>query len=159
MWELAFWIAAIILIAIAVFAARPSNRKPPPPTIRVAPRSDNNPIRLHGDGEYKCDVVGESHYQQALEDLAGGRESHSVQIEVQVVLHLESNNRYDPNAVRVTIDGHTVGHLPRNVARVFRAYTQSLRRQSDRYVCDGMIVGGWKTKKNEGHFGVKLDLP
>lgn len=74
-------------------------------------------IRWQGDGTFDQEVVGESHYQEALRKLAGGeRRKHTT-----AQLICESNNPHDKLAVRVEIDGKTIGHLSSNEARAHRA--------------------------------------
>ena len=57
------------------------------------------------------DVVGESHYQDALEEICGGRTKYDVYKRVKATLIPEDDNPVDPLAVRVEIEGRTVGYL------------------------------------------------
>jgi len=66
---------------------------------------------LPGPGTYSLDVVGESNYQDALDEIVGERTDESAEFYTKAELYLESNNKYDKNAVRVDIDGLTVGYL------------------------------------------------
>ena len=103
------------------------------------------------------DIVGESHYQAALNRIAGGKTEESVEIDVDVFLISEPENSYDSDAVKVVIDGQKVGHLSRQHTESFHNITRSLG--IDRAKCEGLIVGGWKrSSDDEGSFGVKLDL-
>jgi hypothetical protein len=125
-------------------------------TRKVKPQLIGN---IQGAGRFKFDVVGESHYQQALEDIAGPKDDESKQHDCIAELVLDDDNQYDNQAVLVAIDGQKVGHLSRKHAREFRA---ELKRQGIAVtVCrvPALIVGGWKRGSDEGHFGVKLDLP
>jgi len=72
---------------------------------------DRNIGWLDGGGRFNLEIVGESHYQDALERVCGGRTGQSQDLIVSAVLVLDDNNRYDPNAVRVEIRGLTVGYL------------------------------------------------
>lgn len=82
---------------------------------------------LDGPAEYEVEVVGESHYQPALEHLCGGRSRDSAEKYCKAVLVLEDSNRHDPQAVRVDIDGRTVGYLPRHTAPISIADGSSRR--------------------------------
>lgn len=78
-------------------------------------------IRWQGDGTFDQEVVGESHYQEALRKLAGGeRRKHTT-----AQLICESDNPHDKLSVRVEIGGQTIGHLSSNDARAHRALLQA----------------------------------
>lgn len=122
-------------------------------------RSD--PIgQIEGPGTYEIDIVGESHYQSAIERICGGRSDDSADKYVTARLVLEDDNKYDNNAVRVDIEGQTVGYLARNLAKEYRKRLIDAGHPRLLGVCKAVIVGGWdRGGDNRGHFGVKLDLP
>ncbi len=71
----------------------------------------------------------------------------------------EPTNRHDVNAMRVDIDGMTVGYLSRKDAVTLR---KRLREQGvDGPVsASALIVGGWDRGRDDvGSFGVRLDVP
>ena len=116
--------------------------------------------RLPGPGTYEFDIVGESKYQDALEAICGGRTEDGAEHQTEAVLYLEDSNPYDNLAVRVDIGGHTVGYLSRKDARSYRQQLRQLGHERIVCRCDAMIVGGWRrSRTDQGHFGVKLDLP
>lgn len=114
---------------------------------------------LDGNGSFSLEVVGEANYQRNLERVCGGRTRECQDRVVTAVLVLEDDNPYDPRAVCVTIDGWTVGYLPREKARAFRA---RLRRDGIRgyeFPCKASIRGGWDRGDGDwGYFGVWLDV-
>lgn len=124
-------------------------------------RKTNAPVGdLPGPGVYGVDIVGESNYQSALEKICGGREEESARKKVKALLVLEDENPHDSKAVRVDIDGETVGYLSRKEARQYRARLKEAGYPSLLGRCDAIIVGGWdRGRGDRGHFGVKLDLP
>jgi hypothetical protein len=62
----------------------------------------------------QVDVVGEQHYQEALEAVAAGHNAFGTRTRVlTVTLVREPDNPYDANAVRVEAAEATVGHLSR----------------------------------------------
>ena len=71
-------------------------------------------------GSHDLEVVGESHYQDALWRVAGGRTTERVRVETQAMLVREPDNPYDANAIAVWIEGSTVGYLCRDDARAYR---------------------------------------
>lgn len=110
-------------------------------------------------GGLEVGVVGESHYQDALTAIVGGKRSESVRIPTHAILVPEPDNPYDPNAVAVYIDGRKVGHLPRPAAQAFAPVGQRLAEQRQVGACSAIITGGWDRGDGDtGHFGVTLDL-
>jgi hypothetical protein len=110
-------------------------------------------------GHYGVEVVGESNYQGALEAICGGRSPDGVEKYVKANLVLEDSNPYDENAVRVDIDGSTVGYLSRHAARTYRERLKANDVTSKSAQCSAVIRGGWDRGRNDkGHFGVRLDL-
>jgi len=118
-------------------------------------KSDKPVANLPGNGSYLCNVVGESNYQVALEKICGGYSENGHEKIVLATLIQEDDNHYDSKAVRVDINGMTVGYLSRENARQYR---QRLKRGITA-TCSARIVGGWdRGGGNKGYFGVKLDL-
>lgn len=116
---------------------------------------------LPGPGTYLLDVVGESNYQEALYEIVGEGSDESAEFYIKAELHIENNNKYDKNAVRVDIDGHTVGYLSRENARLHRKELKRLGQENLSPIgCDAVIRGGWvRDESDKGMIGVKLDLP
>lgn len=63
--------------------------------------------------EEMINVVGESNYQPAIRKACGWEPGTDTHFECFAELVPEPTNRYDPNAVRVDIDGACVGYLSR----------------------------------------------
>src|SRR5688500_11155797 len=76
--------------------------------------------KLSGPDTFSIDIVGESKYQPALASICGGRTDESQEKIVEAVLVHEDNNPYDDKAIRVDIQGKTVGYLSRENARQYR---------------------------------------
>lgn len=111
-------------------------------------------------GGYLVDIVGESHYQEALEAASGGRTSEGAKVPlVTAQLVREASNRYDANAVRVDLGGHTVGYLSREHAPVFHPMLAELAAGDEPATCRAWLTGGWwRGALDVGHFGLCLDL-
>lgn len=108
-----------------------------------------------GPGKFEFDIVGEGSYQSALRAIAGAKTEEGVEHFCTAVLVLEDDNPHDSKAVRVDIDGRTVGYLSRKHAREYR---KQVSRGT--MTVPAVIVGGWKRGRGDtGHYGVKLDLP
>lgn len=108
---------------------------------------------LPRSGAYTFDIVGEASYQDALDHLAGGKTDAGVHVQKWASLVMEKNNPFDPNAVRVDIDGQTVGYLSRAHAVRFR---KTINRSN--CVCPALITGGWTRAGSKGNYGVKLNF-
>lgn len=117
-------------------------------------------LHIEGEGDYDLDVVGESHYQDALLSICGRRTAESQRKQVVARLVHEDTNPHDNQAIRVEIGGKTVGYLSREEARSLRQELVKLGHPGITVECDAIIVGGWdKGAGDTGHFGVRLDLP
>lgn len=122
------------------------------------PQARVDTLWVLGDGRFGIDVVGESNYQEELEEIAGGRRRHGVDLEITARLRPEDENPHDPQAVAVEIDGRKVGYLSRADARLFRRQAGELITAEARILCRGRIRGGWdRGPGDRGHFGVRLD--
>src|SRR3954453_2190671 len=120
-----------VLFGLRDDKAKPSSQPPMAarPSWREAPtRTDTNDLG-HGivatltyqTGHHGfVQVVGESHYQDALRTLAGRIGSDGV---FTARLVPEPDNPHDPRAVAVCVDGDLakIGHLARDVAKVYHS--------------------------------------
>lgn len=70
-------------------------------------------IRTEVTRDEMVNVVGESNYQPAIRKVCGWEPGTDTHFECFAELVPEPTNRYDPNAVRVDIDGACVGYLSR----------------------------------------------
>jgi hypothetical protein len=125
---------------------------------RLFRRRVEEPQWLLGDGLFRVEVVGESHYQDALEAICGGRTEAGVRHDCTALLVPEPTNRFDRNATRVDIDGRTVGYLPRFDAIGYRDGLQLARIPWRPLKCQAVIRGGWQRRGDLGQFGVMLDM-
>jgi len=117
--------------------------------------------RIEGVGLFACPIVGESHYQGALELICGGRTQEGEDNRpVTACLIYEPTNQHDPLAVRIDIGGLPVGYLSRDFARAFRdAVTKSGVVSETEFEVAAVIRGGWdRGPDDRGSYGVWLDL-
>lgn len=104
-------------------------------------------------------VVGESHYQDELDRICGGRCEDGHHREVVAVLMAEPSNPYDHNAVAVYVESVKIGHLSRDDALAYKTIVADLARRNMLGACRAVIAGGWDRGGGDiGHYGVKLDL-
>lgn len=152
-----FWIVFVGFIGVVVFlyGFRERHRQP-----KQSPAENVNFIR--GPGDFQFDVVGESHYQNALKEICGPRKEDGENKKVLARLIFEDSNPHDNLAVRVDIEGKTVGYLHRSSARSFRQKVKETNIPDNGLdlACYAVIRGGWdRGGGDRGHYGVWLDIP
>lgn len=107
------------------------------------------------------EVVGESHYQDALLLVADGRTEHGARKREQVAtLSPEPDNPYDPAAIVVEIDGHVVGYLDRHDALAYGPVLGAAAALGHASIgCHATLIGGGERHDGyAGSFGVVLHL-
>lgn len=111
-------------------------------------------------GGYLFDVVGESHYQPALEAASGGRTTEGAACPlVTALLVREPRNPYDARAIRVDVGGAPVGYIPRDWTEAFHPVLNELDGVRALATCRAWLTGGWdRGGLDRGHFGIRLDL-
>lgn len=153
-------LGSVILLIVVVALVAILLRKPRGDKKRGAVRSGEPLGHIKGPGEFRFDIVGESHYQDALDAVAGPKDEDSKSHPCLAVLILEDDNPYDDKAVSVEIKGRKVGHLDRRAARQYRNEIASKGAAGLTLSVDALVVGGWdRGDGDEGRYGVKLDLP
>lgn len=115
---------------------------------------------ISGRGYFCIDVAGESFYPESFFALCGPRREEGFAEETRARLILQDDNEHDRQAVKVTIGGHTVGHLPREAARAFRRTVRyGNLSMYETFECGALICGGWERGNGDaGNYGVRLDL-
>lgn len=126
-------------------------------------RSDQGWQRGEGaqllDGAVNLGVVGESHYQDELWQVVGGRRSREdrVRTDVHAILVAETNNVHDEDAISVWVNGLKIGYLSSDDARRYRPGLLALQRQIGGPVAvPGSIAGGGMREDGPGLLGVFL---
>src|SRR6266487_851937 len=111
------------------------------------------------DGDVDLEVVGESHYQDNLWRLIGGRSSPNerARVDIHAVLVAETDNHYDANAVSVWIGGLKVGYLSRDDAQRYQPGLLALQKKHGQPIAlPGVIAGGGMREDGPGRLGVFL---
>jgi hypothetical protein len=105
-------------------------------------------IVLEGDALLR--VVGTSHYQDVLLELAPRQGEEEVRVEKTALLQPEPDNPHDPNAIAVRIDDRLVGYLSRDENTRWLDVVTSAQIGAE-----AMIAG----RQGTGGLGVFLRLP
>ena len=127
-----------------------------------APTQDFNESQLKIlDGDDDLDVVGESYQQDNLWSLVGRRTSQRIRVEVLGYLIPEPENKYDPNAIGVWIQGLKVGFVAKELAREINDDLLKLMSESHGSLIGlrGVIAGGGEYADGPGQLGVFLEYP
>lgn len=112
------------------------------PAVRRSSPSTSEVTATLFTGRQTLEVVGESHYQQHLWRLVGGKQD-GVRHPVVAVLLPEPSNKYDANAIQVQIDGGVVGYLGRDDAADYVDRVNEIMRATGQAVAlEGTVVGG-----------------
>ena len=136
-------------------ATTPKRQQSPAP-VREVQASGRGGLIAHRPDSFPFEVTGESHYQDALAAIVGGHNREGHAFVCRADLRPEPGNRFDPNAIRVVIQGRTVGYVPRTATARIHAAIAELGP----LVATARIDGGWRTNQHDaGHFGVKLAIP
>lgn len=107
-------------------------------------------------GVYDVIVVGVSFYQKALEKICDGRREEGIEGHVQAKIIPYEDNPYDAHAVRIEIEGETVGYLSRKKALIWRSKMIS-DGFSGALSCPAKIAWDRNSFK-AGSYGVWLDI-
>ena len=107
-------------------------------------------------GNELVNVAGESHYQEALQELTGTNGTTEIRLDAEAVLVPEPANPHDPNAVMVHIDGRLVGYLPRSAAVAYGPMIAAVQARGRAAACEAMIAG---RSGETSALGVFLRLP
>jgi hypothetical protein len=109
-------------------------------------------------GYVVLNVVGESHYQEALWRVVGGRRTGGVRCEARAILVAENDNSVDHNAVSVWIYGMLSGYVAREDAARLRPGLLELQARVGKPVAlEGELVGRDLGTRQVTNIGVFLD--
>jgi rubrerythrin len=109
-------------------------------------------------GSETLEVVGESHRQEVLWRIVGGRRTEPVRHDVCAILQPEPTNVHDSNAVMVLIENELVGYLSHHDAALYHPGLIRLITQTNTPIgLFGVIVGGGERADGLGSLGVFLD--
>jgi HIRAN domain-containing protein len=127
-------------------------------TRRVASTSNHPTLRLQGGGTYEHAVLGVARYRPALEKICDVDQRDPKTVEALLVP--EDANPRDKKAVRVEVQGHTVGYLPTELAEAYRTRLVESGYPGARSICKAKIIVRMHSSLG-GHadYSVRLDLP
>lgn len=103
-------------------------------------------------------VVGTSHYQDALRKVAGKKTKEGVDVATIAALVPHPSNPHDRNAVSVQVDGNIIGYLSADYAANVQPHLQAFRKKTKTHIAvNARITGGWKqSRKDQGNYGARV---
>ncbi|TWI65183.1 hypothetical protein IP91_02590 [Pseudoduganella lurida] len=157
--------ALILLAVVAYFGWKiysgyrdgPDARSPKQ-KVPAAPRAHIAAHHWENNGYREVEVVGESNYQPHLKRLVGTPDENGVAVACKAFLIPEPANQYDRNAIRVDIDGGTVGYLAKANAALFHQRLKDHGVAGATTSCPAVIFGGKKMDRVRTPYGVWLEM-
>lgn len=149
-WPIVVGGCVLVVGALAVRGARSSRSATAGETVDIEPDRDDAVL----------EIVGEKSYQPALRRISGGRTPTGPRAPDHIAtLIREPKNRYDHNAIAVTIDGSLVGYLAREDAVRYKAVVEWMLARGKTISCAARLIGGWdRGRGDSGSIGVLLHL-
>lgn len=151
------WIAVALALALILWllirGSKSSSAKPPSaPPVPVAA------FAWPELGEYDFEVVGESNYQHALRALANTPAPDDDKTGIAILVP-EDDNPHDNKAVKVTVQGLTIGYLSREDARSYRRRLATKKMGMVPASCGVLVTGGHALQDGTcAHLGAQLDM-
>lgn len=115
--------------------------------------------------QYSTEIVGEQSYQKAIREVAMYKElvdkddMEDKMPGLEAALILENENKYDPgNAVRVEIEGKTVGYLAKEDAQKYRQALARLGVPNEIGTCKATAFGKRESLGKVMNYGIWLSI-
>ncbi len=126
---------------MGLFKRLVKNEPKPAPQNNLTARDERWAEDIERFGDIRVDVVGESHYQSAIRAACDWKRGTDTLFHCVAELVPEPTNPYDPNAIKVTINGACVGYLPRqDAAKLGPAIREAIKLQGSG-ACRAVIAG------------------
>jgi hypothetical protein len=117
-------------------------------------------VILIGNSRFEVEIIGEQHYQPALEAICGPRVPRGVNRFETAWLIWEDIRPHNRNAVHVEIRGKQVGYLSPETDILYRQQLLARGMPKANGQCQAVIKGGWVSSDGrKGPYCVSLDIP
>ena len=152
------FLALLVLILVRVSKIRKSPRSVANvPTSKSSSKKTSMPaegtyLLIESSGNFSTSIAGESHYFDAISSATNRRTGEHLML-AEIIR--EPENKFDSNAVRVDIDGQTVGHIPREDAPSFHALLGYAKSIEKRVFASCRV---WISDQEESFGSVSLDI-
>lgn len=127
--------------------------------VQEQPSGKKEVALLMGIGNFDLEIIGEAHYQAALEAICGPRVHNGINRFETAWLIMDDQNPRDKNAVRVEIRRKLVGYLSPEAAILYRQQLKARGTPKAHGQCQAVIRGGWVSSDGrKGPYRVSLDI-
>ena len=109
-------------------------------------------LLIESTGNFSTNIAGESYYFDAISSATNQRTGEHLML-AEIIR--EPENKYDSNAVRVDIDGRTVGHIPREDAPSFHPLLDYAKSIDKRVFASCRV---WVSDQEDSYGSVSLDI-
>lgn len=145
-----FLFVALLLVAVVGAWLFYKKRNRPTPTSRQPT------LRLRGGGKYESEVVGTARFRPALEKICDDTQRDAKIVEAVLVWDDGGRAR---KAVRVDVQGLTVGYLPAELAEAYHQRLAESGYPDARSICNAKISVRLHSVGGDPDYAVRLDLP
>lgn len=109
-------------------------------------------------GLFPISLTGTRNYHENIQKIARNPDDQPALVFCTGRLIPECGNPYDPNAILIEIDNMPVGHLPNEVAKIFRDALNDKGITGEVTTCSLLIRGGNKTSRAEYFYSIEADI-
>lgn len=95
---------------------------------------------IRSNGHFEFEIVGEYYYQDALKRIMRAAPVRGLRQEFTAMIIPESDNPHDGLAVRIEINGETVGRIQRDEARLWREQLKQAGFRGKTLACRARVV-------------------
>jgi hypothetical protein len=145
----------IILVAIGAVQSQVEKLKKHTSKTGLAKPNTTTPYFWPVDDGYTY-VTGTTHYQKALKAIAGTHGNTRAEVYCVALIVPDGDNPHDDQAVRIDINGQTVGHLPRDDARAYRKRCARKKMEITTTQCAAKVWGGFDRNNEPSEYGVDI---
>lgn len=110
-------------------------------------------------GTFNIAVVGTSHHRSEIASIAQNPLGINALVVCIAYLVPDNQNPHDLNAVRVVIEGQTVGYLSRDFAKRYRLWISGLPGHIQQVSVAAAITNGLQTGDKAYEYTIELDIP
>lgn len=110
-------------------------------------------------GSFRIAAVGTSFYRSEIASIAQNPDNARALVICVAYLVPDNQNAHDAHAVKVVVEGRTVGYLSRDFAKCYRSYISDLPDHIHHISAIAAITNGVKTSDETYEYTIEIDIP
>jgi hypothetical protein len=126
--------------------------------IRINHRRNTAKLFFVSDNSFSVHAHGSGNYQDRLQTIIRTGNETDSKHRYEASLFLDNKNPFDCLAVKIDINGSTIGYLSRLDARAYRQELSRLELGAADHGCAAIIIGDRGHGRRHGVYSVRLDL-